>query len=289
MIERLASACARHRLRTLVVWIAALIGVIALGGMVTSSADVDDRLDGTDSQRAYDLAAAHMPGITGYTTAVVFKTGDLAATAAVVDEIRALPRIDHVDAPLDHPEQVGSGGISFAAVAFSRNGPPSTETTVAAIQDIAAAHRSADLQIALGGDPFVEDDVPATEGIGLAAAVVILLIAFGSVVAMGLPIVSALIGIALSLSTIPLISAVLPTADFTSTVAAMIGLGVGIDYALFMVTPSSPSNVGIARQLVVSDGAVEKHISSIFAKLGLATSDTEHRRVLAVLQYLQHG
>jgi DNA-binding NarL/FixJ family response regulator len=49
------------------------------------------------------------------------------------------------------------------------------------------------------------------------------------------------------------------------------------------------SNVGIARHLVVSEGAVEKHISSIFAKLGLATSDTEHRRVLAVLQYLQHG
>ena len=49
------------------------------------------------------------------------------------------------------------------------------------------------------------------------------------------------------------------------------------------------SNVGIARHLVVSDGAVEKHISSIFYKLGLATSDTEHRRVLAVLQYLQHG
>jgi DNA-binding NarL/FixJ family response regulator len=49
------------------------------------------------------------------------------------------------------------------------------------------------------------------------------------------------------------------------------------------------SNVGIARHLVVSDGAVEKHISAIFAKLGLATSDTEHRRVLAVLQYLQHG
>ena len=49
------------------------------------------------------------------------------------------------------------------------------------------------------------------------------------------------------------------------------------------------SNVGIARHLVVSDGAVEKHISSIFSKLGLATSDTEHRRVLAVLQYLQHS
>ena len=239
MIERLASASVNHRYRTILVWLAALIGVIVLGGTVTSSADINDRLDGSDSQRAYDLAAAHMPSVTGLTTAVVFKTDNLASTAAVVDEIRALPRIDHVDSPIDHPEQVGPGGISFAAVSFMRNGPPTMEDTAAAMEKIAAAHQSSDLQIALGGDPFVSGGVPGTEGIGLAAAVVILLIAFGSVVAMGLPIVSALMGIGLSLSAIPLVSAVLPTADFT--------------------------------------------------KLGLATSDTEHRRVLAVLQYLQHG
>ena len=236
MIERLASASANHRYRTVLVWIAALVGVIVLGGMITSKADVNDRLDGSDSQRAYDLAAAHMPSATGFSTSVVFKTNDLASTTAVIDEIRALPRIDHVDSPVDHPEQVGPGGISFAAVSFSRTGPPSVEDTASAIERIAAAHRSAGLEIALGGDPFVKGAVPATEGIGLAAAVVILLIAFGSVVAMGLPIVSALIGIGLSLSLIPVVSALLPTADFTSTVAAMIGLGVGIDYALFMVT-----------------------------------------------------
>jgi RND superfamily putative drug exporter len=177
-----------------------------------------------------------MPSVTGISTTVVFKTSNLELTAAVVDEIAALPRIDHVDGPLDHPEQVGPGGISFAAVSFSRHGPPTIEATAAAIERIAAEHRTTDLQVALGGEPFVNGEVPATEGIGLAAAVVILLIAFGSVVAMGLPIVSALIGIGLSLSAIPLVSAVLPTADFTSTVAAMIGLGVGIDYALFMVT-----------------------------------------------------
>ena len=77
--------------------------------MVTSSADVNDRLDGTDSQRAYDLAEAHMPSVSGLSTTVVFKTNDLASTAAVIDEIRALPRIDHVDSPIDHPEQVGPG------------------------------------------------------------------------------------------------------------------------------------------------------------------------------------
>jgi putative drug exporter of the RND superfamily len=236
MIGKLASASVHHRYRTVIVWLAALVGVVVLGGTIHSSADINDRLDGSDSQRAYDLATAHMPSVSGLSSPVVFKTNDLASTAAVIDEIRALPRIDHVDSPVDHPEQVGSGGISFAAVHFLRTGPPSIEDTAAAIKKIAAAHQSDHLQIAMGGDAFVEGQVPATEGIGLAAAVVILLIAFGSVVAMGLPIVSALIGIGLSLSAIPFVKAVLPTADFTSTVAAMIGLGVGIDYALFMVT-----------------------------------------------------
>ena len=74
--------------------------------MITSSADINDRLDGTDSQRAYDLAAAHMPSVTGLSTAVVFKTNDLASTAAVIDEIRALPRIDHVDSPT-RPSRTG--------------------------------------------------------------------------------------------------------------------------------------------------------------------------------------
>ena len=237
MIERLASASVNHRYRTIVVWIARIVGVVVLGGMVTSSADINDRLDGTDSQRAYDLAAAHMPSVTGLSTTVVFKTNDLASTAAVVDEIRALPRIDHVDSPIDHPEQVGPGGISFAAVSFMRNGPPTEEDTAAAITKIAAAHQSPDLEIALGGEPFVNGDVPATEGIGLAAAVVILLIAFGSVVAMGLADHQRADRHRSVAQRDPARSrAVLPTADFTSTVAAMIGLGVGIDYALFMVT-----------------------------------------------------
>ena len=131
MIDELASV--HHRYRTLIVWLAALVGVVVLGGMVTSTADINDRLDGSDSQRAYDLAAAHMPWVPGLSTAVVFKTNDLASTTAVIDQIRALPRIDHVDSPVDHPEQVGPGGISFSAVHFSRNGPPTIDDTAAQI------------------------------------------------------------------------------------------------------------------------------------------------------------
>ena len=239
MLEKLASASVHHRYRTVIVWLAALVGVVVLGGMVKSSVDINDRLDGSDSQRAYDLAEAHMPSVSGLNTAVVFKTSDLNSTAAVIDEIRALPRIDHVDSPIDHPEQVGPGGISFAAVSFLPNGPPSEEDTAAEMKKIAAAHQSPTLEIALGGEPFVDGEVPATEGIGLAAAVVILLIAFGSVVAMGLPIISADRHRPVTEHD-PLVSTVLPTADFTTTVRHD-RLGVGIDCAVHghAIGPSS--------------------------------------------------
>jgi hypothetical protein len=93
MIERLALASVNHRYRTVLVWLTDLIGVVVVSGMASSSFDVNDRLDGSDAQRAYDLAAAHMPSVTGISTTVVFKTDELALTAAVVREISALPRI----------------------------------------------------------------------------------------------------------------------------------------------------------------------------------------------------
>ena len=90
--------------------------------------------------------------------------------------------------------------------------------------------------MAFGGYLFQDVEVPASEGVGLLAAVVILLVAFGSVVAMGLPIVTALAGVVASIAGLGLWAAVVPTPDFTTQVAMMIGIGVGIDYALFIVT-----------------------------------------------------
>ena len=94
----------------------------------------------------------------------------------------------------------------------------------------------APIEVAFGGDAFTDGEMPATELLGLLAAVVILLLAFGSVIAMGLPIVTAIAGIFVSLTAVTLWTAFVNTPDFTGQVAAMIGIGVGIDYALLIVT-----------------------------------------------------
>jgi hypothetical protein len=157
-----------HRYRTLIVWLAALVGVIVLGGMVHTSADIDNRLDGSDSQRAYDLARRTMPSITGPTTAVVFKTDDPRVHRGR-DRRDTRPAANRPRRQPDRPSRTGRpGGISFASVSFMRNGPPTIEDTAAEIEKIAAAQpvlRSADRA---RRRPFVKGEVPATESIGLA-------------------------------------------------------------------------------------------------------------------------
>ena len=92
------------------------------------------------------------------------------------------------------------------------------------------------MQIEYGGDIFSEFELPESEIYGILAAVIILIIAFGSVLAMGLPIGIALFGIGVAFALVSLFSNVIPMPDFTTSMVAMIGLGVGIDYALFIVT-----------------------------------------------------
>ena len=110
------------------------------------------------------------------------------------------------------------------------------------------------LTIELAGQPFQDQfKPPASEGIGLLAAIVILLLAFGSVLAMGLPIMTALFGIGIGVVIVKLLANVLIVPDFATQLAAMIGIGVGIDYALFIVTRyrAGPARRPRAREAVV--------------------------------------
>ncbi len=242
VLERLASACFRHRWRVLALWVVAVVGLFALKGALGGAFADGGRLPGTDSQKAYDLAREELPNLTDDSATVVFHdAGGLeqpttaAAMRSYLDQVRTLPGVEAVTSPFDAPEQRSADGtVAFATVDLASDYP--AETTAAAMAEKAKALQHPGLDVALGGYLFQDVQVPASEGVGLLAAAIILLIAFGSVVAMGLPILTAVAGVMASMAALGLWAAVVPTPDFTTQVAMMIGIGVGIDYALFIVT-----------------------------------------------------
>ena len=143
-----------------------------------------------------------------------------------------------VTSPYDNPQQVSDDGtIAFAQLDVSdRNFEEATELGTA-IEDFGEEQPDvAGLQIEYGGDLFGEFELPESEILGVLAAVVILILAFGSVLAMGLPIGTALFGLGIASAIVALASNFITMPDFTTAMVAMIGLGVGIDYALFIVT-----------------------------------------------------
>ncbi len=225
----------------MLVWVIGAIALISLAGRLSPKDMGEDRLDGTDAQIAYDLVAEHLPQWDEESATVVFHSdaGLHSATAEtemreVLAELAAMPRVASIDSPLDDPSRVSDDGtVAFASIEFSNGGPPYLEDIAVEMRDIAD---TASIDVAFGGEMFTEGELPATEFIGLLAAVVILLLAFGSVIAMGLPIATAICGILVSLTGVTIWSAFVTTPDFTGQVAAMIGIGVGIDYALLIVT-----------------------------------------------------
>ena len=200
MVERIAHACATHRRRTFVLWLVAAIALTVVAGRVHPKEVTNGRLNGTDVQAAYDLVSAHLPTQGDESAIVVFKSdADLHSSSnegrdrVVVAQIAAVPGVADVASPLDDTARFSPDGhIAFASVDFARRRTTRSSRMgadpVASMQKIA---EHAPVEVAFGGDPFEQGALPATEIVGLLAAVVILLLAFGSVIAMGLPIVTA--------------------------------------------------------------------------------------------------
>jgi putative drug exporter of the RND superfamily len=239
MLERLASACFHHRWRVLALWLAGLVALVVVSGSLAGEYSDEGRLDGTDSQAAYDLLERELPERSEDTAAVVFHAADgldaepaRTAIAGYLDDLAALPGVAEVEFSAERVSPDGT--IGFASVDLARDGPD--EATATAMEERAAALDAAGVRTEFSGWMFEDFEMPASEVIGLLAAMVILLIAFGSVVAMGLPITTAIVGVIVSGLGVGLWATVVETPEFVGPVAAMIGLGVGIDYALFIVT-----------------------------------------------------
>ena len=251
MLQRLAAWCYRRRRRVVILWIVALVVVSAIGSSVGATFSQGFSLSGTESQRAADLLQSRFPARAGDEGQIVFAPTNRAQSSATAPAVRsrmealfadvaAVPGVAAVVSPYTEAgaRQISKNGdIAYATVQFDKAAADIPTTTIDRIRTLTDKAGGNGVQVALGGRMFQQfSGLGPAELIGILAAVVILLVAFGSLLAMGLPILVALFGIGIGLGLVDLVSHLIATPDFGTQLASMIGIGVGIDYALFIVT-----------------------------------------------------
>lgn len=246
-LERLGRGAARYHWVVLVVWLLALVG-IGLGAKAASG-DYSDNftIPGAGSQKAIDLLETDFPAQNNATAQIVIEAESGTVTSgdnktAIDDALAEVGKLEHVtETPTLQPAPDGDfkDKIGLAQVEYDQE-----------IQDLptdaldqlefatAAVTETDDLTIAFGGEVADTDNPPApgnADEIGLAFAIVILLFALGSVIAMGLPVATALIGLGTGIGSLAILSAAFDIGTVAPTLGTMIGLGVGIDYSLFVL------------------------------------------------------
>ena len=246
-MKRLAEICYRRRWFVLGGWIALLVGLWVISSAFGGSFRTEFELPASESARALDLLEERgSSSRTGFSGQFVFKTETSVNNPAVRQRMEQFFRDvtssvegSEVISPYEpgHEYQISRDGkIAYAEINMSNRDQEQFITDADKIKELWREVDVPGLQVELGGDIFAEFSEFSSEFIGIAAAIVILLVAFGSVLAMGLPILTALFGIGTGAALIGLLTRVLAVPDFTTQIAAMIGIGVGIDYALLIVS-----------------------------------------------------
>lgn len=250
MLEKIARFSYRRRWLMLIIWVVALVGFNVLQATAGGDYSTDFSLPGADSQKALDLLKERFPQAAGETADIVFKADQGVMDPEVKAEMEGLfgrlsevERVVHIDSPYTEAgtRQISPDGqVAFGTIHFEFVEGEQVPIEIGKeIQTLAAETDLDGLTVEPGGSViiFSEFEEPGgAEGIGILFAIIILLIAFGSVLAMGLPIATALFGIGIGMALIMLIANFASVPEFTPQLASMIGIGVGIDYALFIVT-----------------------------------------------------
>ncbi|MEU6029277.1 MMPL family transporter [Streptomyces tauricus] len=248
-LYRLGRLAFRRRWYVALVW-AAVLAAVGLGAMkAPAAAEEAFSMPGIESQKAFDLMEERFPGTSadGATARVVFVApGGEKVTAA--DNRKA---VEKTVSELADGSQVASAADPFKARAVSEDGTTAYATVTYKVgpEDLTDASRSqlvkaldeaqdSGLTVEAGGTAMEENGGPggAAELIGVAIAAVVLLVTFGSLAAAGLPLLTAIIGVGVSMATILTLASTLGLSTTTGTLAMMLGLAVGIDYALFVVS-----------------------------------------------------
>ncbi|MGH2903288.1 MAG: MMPL family transporter [Solirubrobacteraceae bacterium] len=251
---KLARWSTTHRLYVVIGWIVLLFAVNAFAQSAGTSYSNNFTLPNSDAQRAADLLQRSFPAQAGDRDTIVYRVSSGTVTdpavkarmSAMFAEVGKLPHVVAVISPYAGAAAGKSisadGRIAFATVVFDEKAnllPTSAAERVVEVARAAGRGGRDSIQVELGGQAIEATEQAGfgiSTAVGLLAAIVILLLTFGSVVAMGLPILTALFGLGTGLGAIALFTHVVDTPNFSSELAAMIGLGVGIDYALFILT-----------------------------------------------------
>ena len=251
-LHALGAFAARHAVVVLIVWVILAVGMVGLTKTYGAKTNNNLSLPGTDSQQAFDILAAKFPPQENGTNPFVFhvdrgKLTDPANAAALDATYAAIKRSPHVYSVMNPVSKNGKaagllskdGRTGFMPVLLDINSGFITERLAEVTLEAAAPAEEAGIQVAVGGSigsTLSAPDTKTSEVLGNIAAMVVLALVFGSLVAMGTPIVTAIFALSVAISAIGLLGHVVGIPSVGPTIATMIGLGVGIDDALFLVT-----------------------------------------------------
>ncbi|MDH6213959.1 MMPL family transporter [Streptomyces pseudovenezuelae] len=251
VLRRLGEWCARHFVIVIVAWLVALVALQFVNRSFGGDYSDNFSLSGVQSQDGLDVLKKHDPAAGGYSSQIVLHDGKQSLTAlnsqlsTTLGDLQKLPHVLSVQNPLSaQSSKVGpvstDGRTAYVTVRFDVQPSTLGDDYLHGVDHAVQPLRAAGAQVEYGGPlgelarPVADDRV--SELIGFAVAIVVLLVGFGSVIAAGIPLLTALISAIGGLACLGLLAAAFTFATVSPTLATMIGLGVGIDYALFLIT-----------------------------------------------------
>jgi putative drug exporter of the RND superfamily len=248
-MRNLARWCFHHRRIVILAWLVIAIGITVIQSSIGSAYTAGDALEGTESTEAMTLLQQNAPQSSGSRVQIVVATDGGTASdpevrrqvGGMLSEVSRLPHVGTVESPYgaQGTTQVSAdGSVAFATVTFDQEADELPNSAINNVVSAAESARTDTLQVEFGGDAIGNENPEGAGGLpfGMAAALLVLLLVFGSLLAAALPLITAGFALATGVAVMGLLSNVFTMPDFSSELALLIGLGVGVDYALFIVT-----------------------------------------------------